>query len=151
MVGVPGIAARLFSSLSREQINVILITQASSEQSITFALMEKEASRAKEILDVAFEFEIQRGDIEPLKVENNLSIVAIIGENMKSYPGIAGKLFQILGKNGVNVIAIAQGSSELNISCVIKKEDSAKAQNSIHEIFFLSETRQVNIFMVGVG
>jgi len=151
MVGVPGIAARLFGALSDAGINIILITQASSEQSISFATATQDADLAKAIVDHKFDFEIKAKRIDPLVRVDDLCIVAIIGENMKAFPGIAGKLFQILGRNGINVVAIAQGSSELNISFVVKKQDVAKAQNAIHDVFFLSENRQLNLFIVGVG
>ncbi len=151
MVGVPGVSARLFSSLAREKINVILITQASSEYSICFALEPKDAERAKKAIDEEFVNEIQQNKIDPLHVEPDLSIVAIIGDNMRNTPGISGKMFQALGKNGINVIAIAQGSSELNLSVVIPKSDLSKALNALHEAFFLSDVRSLNLYVVGLG
>ena len=151
LFGVPGIAARLFGSLAQAKINIILITQGSSEHSISFAINPEFAAKAKTIVEEAFEFEIQSKIIEPIKTEQDLSILAIIGENMRYQPGISGRLFQALGKNGINVVAIAQGSSELNVSVVINRSDESKALNSLHEAFFLSDTKELHIFMVGVG
>ena len=151
LFGVPGIAARLFSSLANAKINVILITQGSSESSISFAVRPEDAPLAKKCVDAAFEYERQSGYIDELKVENGLSVVAVIGEHMKSRPGIAGRLFNALGKNGINIVAIAQGSSELNVSVVIGSKDETKALNVLHQAFFLSNTREINLFMVGVG
>ena len=151
LFGVPGIAGRLFSSLAEGSINVILITQGSSEHSISFAIHPDMANRAKRRAEAEFEYEISMGIVDPVKIEDNLSVVAIIGENMRYQPGIAGRLFQALGKNGINAVAIAQGSSELNISVVINRTDEAKALNSLHEAFFLSDTKELHLFMVGVG
>ncbi|MAT54275.1 MAG: bifunctional aspartate kinase/homoserine dehydrogenase I [Saprospirales bacterium] len=151
MFGVPGIAARLFSSLAEAGISVILITQGSSEHSITFAVSPDVAQKAKKQVEEAFAYELEKGRVDPIKIENELSVVAIIGENMRYRPGIAGRLFQALGKNGVNVVAIAQGSSELNISVVVSSADEAKAMNALHEAFFLSDTKELHLFMVGVG
>lgn len=151
MFGVPGIAARLFGALAQSKINVILITQGSSEQSITFAVDPGFAVQAKQVVEEAFEYEIRQGNIEPVKIEDNLSIVAIIGENMRYQPGIAGRMFGALGKNGVNCVAIAQGSSELNVSVVIPRPDEAKALNALHEAFFLSDTTEIHLFIIGVG
>lgn len=151
MFGVPGIAGRLFSSLAGAGISVILITQGSSEHSITFAIPPEVATKAKQQVEAEFEYEIEKGLVEPLKIEENLSVIAIIGENMRYRPGIAGRMFQALGKNGVNVVAIAQGSSELNISVVVSAADEGKAMNALHEAFFLSDTKELHLFMVGVG
>lgn len=151
MFGVPGIAGRLFGSLADAGISVILITQGSSEHSITFAIPPEVAAKAKQQVASEFEYEIEKGLVEPLKIEENLSVIAIIGENMRYRPGIAGRMFQALGKNGVNVVAIAQGSSELNISVVVASTDEGKAMNALHEAFFLSDTKELHLFMVGVG
>ena len=151
MFGVSGIAGRLFGVLAQAQINVVLITQGSSEHSISFAISPKQAKKAKLLIDKDFEYEIQTGIIDPIVIENELSVVAIIGENMRLQPGIAGRLFQALGKNGINCVAIAQGSSELNVSVVIRKIDEAKSLNALHDAFFLSDTRILHLFMVGVG
>ncbi len=151
MMGVPGVSARLFTALGKEKINVILITQASSEHSISLAVTDKEDKRALTAISEEFEKEIEDGLIEPVKAETDLCVVAIIGEQMKNVPGVAGRLFAGLGKNGINIIAIAQGSSELNISFVINKHDEAKALNAIHDSFFLSDTKRIHVFMIGVG
>ena len=151
MVGIPGFSKRLFDALSRAQINVILITQSSSEHSICVAIEESCGSRAKQIVDREFEYEIAVGKIEPLRVENGFSILALVGDNMKNHPGISGKMFAALGAQGVNVHAIAQGSSERNISAIISSNDVRKAVNTLHEEFFSDGKKQINLFVVGVG
>lgn len=151
MIGVPGIAGRLFSALAQAGINVILITQGSSEHSISFAIQPQLAVKAKRKVEEAFENEMNAGLVEPIRIEDNLSVIAVIGENMRYRPGIAGRLFQALGKNGINAVAIAQGSSERNISVVIQHEDESKALNALHEAFFLSDTKELHLFMIGVG
>ncbi|RMD71679.1 MAG: ACT domain-containing protein, partial [Bacteroidetes bacterium] len=151
MVGVPGTAARLFGALAQAGINVILITQGSSEQSISFAVQPADARKAKRRVEKEFAFELEKGAIDGVRLEEDLAVVAIIGENMRYRPGIAGRLFQALGKNGINAVAIAQGSSELNISVVIARDDESKALNALHEAFFLSDTKELHLFLVGVG
>jgi len=151
MVGKAGFSGRLFSLLSREQVNVILITQSSSEHSITFAVNPDDAIRAQHLIEQEFELELLAGKLEPVRVENNLSILAIVGENMKKTPGISGKLFYALGRNGVNVVAIAQGSSEYNISVIIYHDDLSKALNAVHDAFFAELQKTLNVFIVGVG
>lgn len=151
MVGAKGIAMRFFGALGRNAVNVILITQASSEHSITVGINLKDATRAQRAVDEEFKFEIQAGIIDPVQIEQNLAIVALVGSNMKNSPGIAGKLFSALGRNGINISAIAQGTSELNISCVIQKKDEEKALNTLHESFFLSETKTLHVFVAGTG
>lgn len=151
MIGVPGVASRVFGALAKEEINVILITQASSEYSICFALDPLYSSRAKEAIEEEFANEIRAAKIDKIHIESNLSVVAIIGENMRNTTGISGKLFSSLGKNGINVVAIAQGSSELNLSVVIHQPDLSKALNALHEAFFLSDVRTLNVFLVGLG
>ena len=151
LFGVPGTAGRLFGSLAAAGINVILITQGSSEHAISFAIKPEQAQKAKKLVEKAFEYERSMGVVDDVKTEENLSVIAIIGENMRYRPGISGRLFQALGKNGINAVAIAQGSSELNVSVVIPKADEAKALNALHEAFFLSDTKVLHIFMVGVG
>jgi len=146
MMGTPGISGRLFSTLAKDKINVILITQASSEHSISFAIADKDAKKAKALIEEEFDKEISNQNIKEIKIEDDQVIIAVIGEKMKSVPGVAGNLFQSLGKNGINVSAIAQGSSELNISFVIKKSDQSKALNMIHDSFFLSPEKRINIF-----
>ncbi|MCU0338718.1 MAG: bifunctional aspartate kinase/homoserine dehydrogenase I [Spirosomaceae bacterium] len=153
LIGVAGVSARLFSALSRHKISVILISQASSEHSICFAIDPKNADRAKEVLEQTFAPEINAGDIDRdgIQIQRNLSIIAIVGEGMRRSTGVSGKLFTALGKNGINVVATAQGSSELNISVVIQKNDLSKALNAIHGVFFQSEVRSLNLFLVGTG
>lgn len=151
MIGVPGFSRRLFEALSSRQINVILITQGSSEHSICVGVDAMSADLAKQVVDAAFEPEINLQKVEPLIVEKDLSIVALVGEQMKSHPGISGKMFGALGRNGVNVRAIAQGSSERNISAVISTRDVRKAINLLHEEFFESVYKQINLFITGVG
>ena len=151
LFGVPGIAGRLFSALSQAGINIILITQGSSEHAISFAIAPKDAHRAKLSVDQAFEQEIVTGAISPIRLEEKLSVVAVIGNRMRYQPGVAGRLFSALGKNGINAVAIAQGSSELNISVVINDVDEAKALNALHEAYFLSSRKVMNLFIVGVG
>ncbi|MEN7547506.1 bifunctional aspartate kinase/homoserine dehydrogenase I [Rapidithrix thailandica] len=151
MIGVPGVSSRLFGALARKQINVILITQASSEHSICFAVMPEQAALAKEAIEEEFAYEIASEKINRVHIDEHLAIVAIIGENMKSTPGISGTLFTALGVNGINVVAIAQGSSELNVSVVVAQKDLGKALNALHEGFFLSDKVTVNLYMLGVG
>lgn len=151
MVGVHGISARLFGALGRAKVNVILITQGSSEHSISFVVSPNQVDAAVDHIHEEFQYEKQNRLIHPVKVENDLSVVAVVGENMRYRPGVAGRLFNSLGKNGINIIAIAQGSSELNISTVIKKADETKALNAMHEAFFLSDAKVLHVFMIGVG
>ncbi|MBK8425473.1 MAG: bifunctional aspartate kinase/homoserine dehydrogenase I [Lewinellaceae bacterium] len=151
MFGVPGIAARLFNALAQVGVNIVIITQGSSESSITFAVSPAQAKLAQKAAEKEFAYEIRETLIEPLKIETDLSVVAIVGENMRYRPGISGRLFQALGKNGVNIVAIAQGSSELNISVVVNAMYETKALNAIHEAFFLSDTKTLHLYMVGVG
>jgi aspartokinase/homoserine dehydrogenase 1 len=151
LFGVPGTAAAMLTSLAQAGVNIILITQGSSEHSISFAVQPSDAKIAEKALLKAFEQQFKEGMFSPLKVETELSIVAIIGENMRHMPGIAGRLFQALGNNGINCVAIAQGSSELNVSVVIERHDETKALNALHQAFFLSDTHELNLFMVGVG
>lgn len=151
LFGVPGIAGRLFSCLAQADINIILITQGSSEHSISFAVQPRVAEKAKKKVEKEFEYEMQLSIIDKVKMEDDLSVVAIIGENMRYRPGISGRLFQALGKNGINIVAIAQGSSELNISVVINRDDESKALNALHQAFFLSDTKELHLYMIGVG
>jgi len=151
MIGVAGIAGRLFSTLAKNEISVILISQASSEHSICFAINPDKDKIAKTVIEAEFKRELERGDIEPVLVETNRSILAIVGENMNSTAGISGRLFQSLGKNGININAIAQGSSELNISTVVDANDEIKAINVLHDALFLSENKTLHLFIVGTG
>jgi aspartokinase/homoserine dehydrogenase 1 len=151
MAGIPGFSKRLFETLANEEINVILITQSSSEHSICVAIEEASAAKAKLAVDNAFGFEIERLKVEPLFVENDLAIIALVGDKMKSHPGVSGKMFSALGRNGINVRAISQGSSERNISAVIATKDVKKAVNVLHEEFFETTYKQVNLYIAGVG
>lgn len=151
MVGIPGFSKRLFEALANEQVNVILITQSSSEHSICVAINAGDISKAKATVDKAFETEIASGKVEPLSIETDLSIIAVVGDKMKSHPGISGNMFGALGRNGINIRAIAQGSSERNISAVIATSDVKKGVNVLHEAFFESVYKQLNVFIAGVG
>jgi len=151
MVGKSGFSGRLFSLLAREQINVILITQSSSEHSITFAVQPADAERAKALIEQEFELELLANKLEKPVIEESLAILAVVGENMKQTPGVSGKLFHALGRNGVNVRAIAQGSSEYNISVIISSKDLAKALNAVHDAFFVQLTKTLHAFCLGTG
>ena len=151
MVGVTGISMRLFTALASVNVNVILISQASSENSISIAIDEKAIEMAEYAIRQEFEKEIANGQVNKIELESNVSVVAIVGENMKETTGIAGKLFSTIGKNGINIIAIAQGASELNISWVVKNEELRKTLNVVHESFFLSEFSELNVFLMGIG
>lgn len=150
MVGVPGIASRLFSRLARHRINIIFISQASSEQSITLAINPAQAPNAKKILEEEFRAEIESRQVDPFVIRRNLAMIAVVGNNMSGHPGVSAQLFETLGKNGINVIAVAQGANEMNISIVIDSNDEDKALNCIHESFFLSQ-RKVHLFIAGTG
>ena len=151
MVGVTGTSARLFGALAKSEVNIILITQASSEYSITFAINPADTAVATEAISREFEREITYNSELRILVEKNLSIIAIVGEKMRNTPGISATLFRSLGSNGINVIATAQGSSELNISVVIKNESLGRALNVIHDGFFLSRYKEMNLFIAGTG
>lgn len=151
LIGIYGVSKRLFGAIAKEKINVVLITQASSEHSICIGISEYEASKAKQAIDQEFIYEIKHHKIKPAVVERNLSIIAIVGENMKNHQGLSGKMFSTLGKNNVNIRAIAQGASERNISAVIDKKDAKKALNTLHEKFFEDNIKQLNLFISGVG
>jgi bifunctional aspartokinase / homoserine dehydrogenase 1 len=151
MIGVSGSSKRLFETLSRENINVIFITQASSEHSICIGILNADADTAKEAIDTTFEIEITQNKVDPCVVEKDLCIVALVGESMKNHQGISGKMFSTLGKNNVNIRAIAQGASERNISVVINEKDVKKALNTLHERFFEDNTKQLNLFVMGIG
>lgn len=151
LIGVLGASRRLFGAISKENINVVFITQASSEHSICIGIAENEAKKAKRAIDNEFQHEIKQLKIKPAILEENLSIIALVGENMKNHQGLSGKMFSTLGKNNVNIRAIAQGASERNISAVIDKKDVKKALNTLHERFFEDNTKQLNLFIAGVG
>lgn len=151
MVGIIGINARIFNALAKNGVSVFLVSQASSENNTSFAVKNADADLAVAVLKEEFAVELQSGEISDITPEPNLATVAIVGENMKQSTGIAGKLFNTLGRNGINVIACAQGASETNISFVIDLKNLRKALNVIHDSFFLSETQVLNLFIVGVG
>lgn len=151
MIGVSGSSKRLFEVLSQANINVIFITQASSEHSICIGILTDDAEVAENAINKGFEIEILQNKIDPCIVEKNLCIIALVGENMKNYQGLSGKMFSTLGKNNVNIRAIAQGASERNISAVINEKDVKKALNTLHERFFEDNTKQLNLFVMGVG
>lgn len=151
MVGIPGFSKRLFEALAAKKINVILITQGSSEHSICVGIDAANTAIAQTAIDEAFAYEIETGKVDPIVVERDLAIVALVGDHMKSQPGVSGKMFGNLGRNGVNVRAIAQGSSERNISAVIATKDVKKAINVLHEAFFEVTYRELNLFIAGVG
>lgn len=151
MVGVIGINSRIFQCLAQNGISVFLVSQASSEHNTTFALKSDDADLAVAVLNKEFEKEIEIGEITSITAEKNLATVAVVGENMKHTPDIAGKLFNSLGRSGISVIACAQGASETNISFVVNGDNLRKTLNVIHDSFFLSEYQVLNLFIVGVG
>ncbi|MGJ8659266.1 MAG: bifunctional aspartate kinase/homoserine dehydrogenase I [Cellulophaga fucicola] len=151
MVGIPGISKRFFEVLSVAQISIVLITQASSEHSICVGISADDVTTAEAAINSEFEYEISLQKIKPVLVENDLAIIALVGDHMKNHQGLSGKMFSTLGKNNVNIRVIAQGSSERNISAVIDKCDVKKALNALHEKFFEENTKQLNLFIMGVG
>tara|TARA_B110000467_G_scaffold6105_1_gene5548 strand:+ start:1152 stop:3596 length:2445 start_codon:yes stop_codon:yes gene_type:complete len=151
MIGSPGFSKKLFEVLSNEKVNIIMITQASSEHSICIGIKGIDSNYAKSIIDEEFHYEIQNNIIQPIKVESNLSIIALVGDKMKNHQGISGKMFNTLGNNNINVKAISQGASERNITAVIHKKDVKKALNTLHEKFFEKNIKQLNLFITGVG
>lgn len=151
MVGIPGFSKRLFETLAQEKINVILITQASSEHSICFGIANVDTIKAEKAINATFENEISLHKIDPIIIEHDLAVIALVGDNMKNHQGISGRLFSALGKNNINIRAIAQGASEKNISTVIAQKDVKKALNTIHERFFEEQNKQLNVFITGVG
>ena len=151
MVGVIGVNSRIFNSLAKNGISVFMVSQAASENNTSFAVRNVDASHAIEVLKEEFAAELLSGTLTDIIAEPDLATVAIVGENMKHATGIAGKLFNTLGRNGISVIACAQGASETNISFVIEHKDLRKALNVIHDSFFLSDTQILNLFVVGLG
>jgi bifunctional aspartokinase / homoserine dehydrogenase 1 len=151
LLGVVGVSMRLFRALAQAKVNVILISQASSEHSICLAVDSTQARLAKQSIESEFVFELQTHGMDEVLLEDNLAVIAIVGEGMKQNPGTSGRMFHALGKNGINIRAIAQGSSELNISAVVRQTDTAKALNVLHEAFFLSDNRTLSLFIVGTG
>lgn len=151
MIGIPGFSKRLFETLSFQEINIVLITQASSEHSICIGIYSEDVQKAKTAINEAFEIEISQRKVQPVIVESDLAILALVGDNMKNHQGLSGKMFSSLGKNNVNIRAIAQGASEKNISAVVNKSDAKKALNTLHERFFEEKLKQINLFVTGVG
>lgn len=151
LVGEKGFSGRLFSRLAGEGINVFLITQASSQHSISLAITPRDISVARKVINSEFEQDFETGRLDKPDFDDTLSIIAVVGENMRKKRGLSGKVFSSLGRSGINVIAIAQGSSELNISVVIDRKDLSKAMNSIHDAMFLSPVKTLNVFFCGVG
>ncbi len=151
MIGTPGIAQRFFQALGQAGINVFFITQSSSEHSFCFAVSRMDAVAAKEAIEAAYEFEISVGKIDPVHLEFDHALVAVVGDGMRERPGIAGKIFSLLGENGINIRAIAQGSTERNVSFVVEQHNATKALNVLHEGFFLSRYKTVHLFLMGTG
>ncbi|PAU93581.1 bifunctional aspartate kinase/homoserine dehydrogenase I [Aliifodinibius salipaludis] len=151
MIGVTGISARLFGALADAGVNIILITQASSEHTISLAVLPAQTKVAQSAIKKEFKYELRDNIIDEVKVENDLSIVAVVSDNMRRKPGISGRVFQALGANGINVVAIAQGSSERNISIVVDRKNETKTLNTLHDAFFIANVKTVNLFLVGVG
>ena len=151
MVGVIGVNFRIFKALAQNGISVFMVSQASSENSTSIGVRNQDAALACEVLNEEFSKEIEMGEISPVVAEMNLATIAIVGENMKHTPGIAGKLFGTLGRNGISVIACAQGASETNISFVVESKSLRKSLNVIHDSFFLSEYQVLNLFICGTG
>ncbi len=151
LIEVVGVSRRVFGALADAGVNVVLISQASSEHSICVSIRTTEVRDAKEAIEKEFIYEIRNGEMDPVVVLSEMAVVAAVGENMKHNPGASGRMFQALGRNNVNVYAIAQGSSELNISAVVGQADLQKALNALHEAFFLSDNKVLHVFLVGVG
>ncbi len=151
MVGIVGVDARIFAALTQEQISAFLVSQSASETGISIGVSRSDGERARVVLEEAFEREISSGAINPIDVRSELAAVAVIGENMKQHAGIAGKLFTTLGRNGISVIALAQGAAESNISFIVERRQLRKSLNVIHDSFFLSEYQELNLFLCGTG
>ena len=151
MVAIPGFTKRLFDALTKKQISILLITQSSSEHSISIGVNVQDTHLAKITVDAEFEHEINTQLLEPLIIEKELAIIALVGEQMHNHPGVSGKMFGVLGRNGINVSAIVQGSSEKNITAVIAAQDVRKAINVLHEAFFETTYKQVNVYIAGAG
>lgn len=151
MIGIPGYSKKLLATLAKAKINVIMMTQASSEHSICIGIESQLAAQAKKLIEKDFDYEIQTQRINPISIENHLSIIALVGEKMKSHQGISGKMFSALGRNNVNVKAIAQGASERNITAVIDSANTKQALNILHEAFFEKHIKEINLFVTGVG
>ena len=151
MVGIPGYSSKLFDVLSKNNVNIILITQASSVHTMCIAIAEGDADKAKKAADELFAYEISLGKVDPLRVEKGFSIISLVGDDMKNQSGASGKMFEALGRKGINIRAIAQGSSEKNVSAVLQTEDVNDAIRAIHEEFFSSSANRINLFIAGYG
>ena len=151
MVGVIGVNKRIFTALADNGISVFIVSQASSENSTSIGVRSQDAALSLKVLSKEFEHEISMGSINEIQVEHDLATIAIVGQNMRNVPGIAGKFFEALGRNGISIVALAQGAGETNISCVISKSDLKKSLNVIHDSFFLSPYQDLNLFIVGTG
>lgn len=151
MIGVPGFAKRVFSTLHEAGINIILISQGASEHSICVAVEIEKVGSANQYLSDAFHVEIGNGIIQPVKVMPDVSIIGLAGENMRNHPGVSGRMFSALGRNGINILAIAQGSNERNISAVVNEKDRVKSLNVLHESFFGHVKKEINLFIIGTG
>ena len=151
MIGIPGYSQKLLTVLAQHHINVVMITQASSEHSICLGIDAVDATFAEETINEAFILDIESKKLNPIRVERYLSIIALVGENMKNHQGISGRMFRALGNNNVNVKAIAQGASEKNITAVIDSKDIKKALNTLHEAFFEAQVKKINLFVTGIG
>ena len=151
MVGIVGVDSRIFTALAQAQISAFLVSQSASETGISIGVSREDAPRARQVLSEAFEREISNGAINPVEFRSELAAVAVIGENMKQHAGIAGKLFTTLGRNGISVIALAQGAAESNISFIVERRQLRKSLNVIHDSFFLSEYQELNLFLCGIG
>lgn len=151
MIGIPGFTKRILEVLANAGINVSLVTQASSEHFLCMGIDSKDVAEAKELFEEAFAYDLAQGIVDPLIIEDGLAIIALVGDNMKSHQGVSGKMFSTLGRNNVNIRAIAQGASEKNITAVIEQKDVKKALNTLHNAFFEGDTKQLNLFVVGVG
>ncbi len=151
MVGIPGYSSKLFDTLSKNNVNIILITQASSVHTMCIAIDQADADKAKKAADELFAYEISLGKVDPLKVEKGFSIISLVGDDMKNQSGASGRMFEALGRSGINIRAIAQGSSEKNVSAVVHTEDVNDAIRAIHTEFFSNESQRVNLFIAGYG
>lgn len=151
MVGIPGYSSKLFDTLSKNNVNIILITQASSVHTMCIAIDEADADKAKKATDELFAYEISLGKVDPLRVEKGFSIISLVGDDMKNQSGASGKMFDALGREGINIRAIAQGSSEKNVSAVVQTEDVNDAIRAIHDEFFSNSTNRINLFIAGYG
>ncbi len=151
MIGVPGFAQRVFASLNQQRINVILISQDASEHALCFAVKQSDEQKALEQMKQEFATEIEAEVLQPIRSAGEVSIIGLVGESMRNHPGVSGRMFSALGRNGINILAIAQGSNERTISAVVRSADLVKAINVLHEAFFEDSKREINLYVVGTG